>query len=88
LPIDAGIGDAGRSRLGTPGRLVTDGVMGGVSAVRISRETSDGRRALCLHGDVSPEHNGGLVPVGLDPATQGYLDASAYTRLRGRASAG
>ena len=43
----------GHSRLGTPWRLVTDRVMGGVSTGRVSFEEIQGRRCLCLSGDVS-----------------------------------
>jgi len=82
LLIDDFADPEGLSRLGTPWRLVTDGVMGGVSAGRLSMEVIDERHALCMHGDVSLENNGGFVQVILDLATQGYLDASSYTGIR------
>ncbi len=72
----------GPSRLGTPWRLVTDGVMGGVSAGALSRAEIDGRSALCLQGEVSLENNGGFVQAALDLAPEGYLDASTYTGIR------
>ncbi len=72
----------GLSRLGTPWRLVTDGVMGGVSTADLSWAEIDGRRALCLRGAVSLANNGGFVQAALDLAPRGYLDASAYQGLR------
>jgi hypothetical protein len=72
----------GPSRLGTPWRLVTDGVMGGASAGGLSRAQIDGRRALCLRGEVRLENNGGFVQVALDLAPEGDLDASDYTGIR------
>jgi len=72
----------GPSRLGTPWRLVTDGVMGGVSAGELSLSLVDGRRALCLRGEVRLENNGGFVQAALDLAPRGDLDARAYTGIR------
>ena len=72
----------GPSRLGTPWRLVTDAVMGGVSAGGLSSGQIDGRRALCLRGEVRLENNGGFVQATLDLAPEGDLDASAYTGIR------
>ncbi|MFZ0790078.1 MAG: CIA30 family protein [Chromatiaceae bacterium] len=72
----------GPSRLGTPWRLVTDGVMGGLSAGGLSFEQIDGRRALCLRGEVRLENNGGFVQAALDLAPEGDLDASAYAGVR------
>jgi len=72
----------GPSRLGTPWRLVTDGVMGGLSAGGLSLGQIDGRRALCLRGEVRMENNGGFVQAALDLAPEGDLDASAYTGIR------
>ena len=65
----------GPSRLGTPWRLVTDGVIGGVSAGRLSWGQIDGRRALCMQGEVRLENNGGFVQAALDLAPGGDLDA-------------
>lgn len=72
----------GPSRLGTPWRLVTDGVMGGLSAGRLSFEQIQGRGALCLRGEVRLENNGGFVQAALDLAPEGDLDASAYAGVR------
>jgi len=72
----------GLSRLGTPWRLVTDQVMGGVSSAALQRRTLDGRRALCLQGNVSLANNGGFVQVNLDLSRSGPLDASHFTGVR------
>ncbi len=53
LLIDDFENNDGLSRLGTPWRLVTDRVMGGVSAGWMSLKEIDGRRALCMNGDLS-----------------------------------
>jgi hypothetical protein len=82
LLIDDFVDADGPSRLGTPWRLVTDGVMGGVSAGSLSLGQIDGRRALCLQGEVRLENNGGFVQAALDLAPGGDLDASAYTGVR------
>jgi hypothetical protein len=82
LLIDDFAVTGGPSRLGTPWRLVTDGVMGGVSAGGLSLAQIDGRRALCLRGEVRLENNGGFVQAALDLAPRGDLDASAYTGIR------
>ena len=42
---------------------MTDQVMGGVSTGRISFEEIEGRRCLCLDGDVSLDNNGGFIQV-------------------------
>jgi hypothetical protein len=80
--IDDFTGDDGRSELGTPWRLFTDGVMGGVSTGRMTRAEVGGRSALCLEGDVRLENNGGFVQLSLDLAPAGTLDASGYTGVR------
>ncbi|EGV28159.1 NADH:ubiquinone oxidoreductase complex I intermediate-associated protein 30 [Thiorhodococcus drewsii AZ1] len=73
----------GRSRLGTHWRLVTDTVMGGVSSARMSFTAANGRRALCVEGEVKLEHNGGFLQANLDLTNQGRpLDASDFTGLR------
>jgi hypothetical protein len=82
LLIDDFAQGEGPSRLGTHWRLVTDGVMGGLSTGRVSREEVDGRRALCLSGEVSLENNGGFVQVALDLDPAGYLDAGRYAGVR------
>lgn len=73
----------GRSRLGTYWRLVTDTVMGGVSSARMSFTAADGRRALCVEGEVKLEHNGGFLQVNLDLTSRGQpLDAADFVGLR------
>jgi hypothetical protein len=80
--IDDFAGLAGVSRLGTPWRLVTDQVMGGVSQGHMARTLVGGRPALCLRGDVSLENNGGFVQVNLDLAPAGSFDASGFRGVR------
>jgi hypothetical protein len=73
----------GRSRLGTRWRLVTDRVMGGVSTARMTLDTQDGRRVLCVEGDIRLEQNGGFVQVNLDLTRAGApLDAGRFTGVR------
>ena len=82
LLIDDFTSEDGLSRLGTPWRLVTDRVMGGVSVGQMARQQTDGHHALCLQGAVSLENNGGFVQAALDLAPAGYLDAHGYTGIR------
>jgi hypothetical protein len=82
LLIDDFAAPDGRSRLGTPWRLVTDQVMGGVSRGQMARRVVDGRPALCLAGAVSLANNGGFVQVNLDLAPWGLRDASAFDGVR------
>lgn len=71
--------DAARSVHGGTWRAVSDQVMGGVSQANMRRIKTDGRDALCLHGEVSLENNGGFVQINLDLATEGPWDARGYT---------
>jgi hypothetical protein len=75
-----------RSMLGTPWRLVTDQVMGGLSRGQMRRGESQGRRALCLSGAVSLANNGGFLQVNLalgpNGSQDGTLDASRYFGVR------
>ena len=80
--IDDFASDEGRSRLGTPWRLVTDRVMGGVSDAAMALREVDGRRALCMQGEVSLENNGGFVQVNVDLARDGFFDASGFDGVR------
>ena len=82
LLIDDFSRDDGRSLLGTPWRLVTDRVMGGLSDGRMRVGEQQGRRALCLTGAVSLANNGGFVQVNLDLSADGVLDASQLTGVR------
>ncbi|MCU0841379.1 MAG: CIA30 family protein [Thiobacillaceae bacterium] len=67
------------SNLGTPWRLVSDTVMGGVSAGRLEPVVLEGRPCLRLTGMVSLENQGGFLQMSLDLGPDGELDASAYT---------
>ncbi|WP_438951327.1 CIA30 family protein [Porticoccus sp.] len=70
LPAD---GNAGQWR------LVTDGVMGGLSEGTLTRETIGNRLALRIHGRVSLENNGGFLQMALDlSADQTAVDGSAW----------
>ena len=82
LLIDGFTDNDGLSALGTPWCLVTDRVMGGVSAGRMSREQIDGRQALCMRGDVSLDNNGGFIQLSLDLNPVGFLDASRYSGIQ------
>ena len=81
LLIDDFENDDGLSQLGTPWRLVTDRVMGGVSTGRMSLTKIGGRRALCMKGDLSLKNNGGFVQTILDLGTTRYFNASSYTGI-------
>ena len=59
-------------------RLVTDNVMGGVSAGQLTAEEIDSRPCLRLRGNVSTENNGGFIQAALDLSTEQLRDASAY----------
>lgn len=58
-------------------RLVTDGVMGGVSKGRLVADESAGRDCMQLSGQVSTANNGGFIQAAAD------LPASAAARLGG-----
>lgn len=67
-----------RTGLGTEWRVMTDTVMGGVSAGRIEPTLVAGRPCLRLRGEVSLENNGGFVQASLDLDPSGALDARDY----------
>lgn len=79
--IDARTSNDFRSALGTEWRLVTDGVMGGVSRGRLSTDVKEGRPCLRLSGEVSIENNGGFIQAALPLAEDGVYDASAFDGL-------
>ena len=65
--------------IGTPWRIFTDQVMGGVSEGTMARETVAGRPAIRMRGEVSLENNGGFVQISLDLAPDGEtVDVSAW----------
>ncbi len=73
----------GTSRLGTNWAAVTDGVMGGVSQMRMSVETLDGVRCYRMLGRVSTENRGGFIQMALPlTANRSDLDGSAYRGVR------
>ena len=75
-------GSAGlESSLGTPWRLITDGVMGGVSRGELALDNIAGRACLRLQGDVKLENSGGFIQAALDVANTSAADASAYRGL-------
>jgi hypothetical protein len=74
---DRSTGDL-RTASGSSWRLVTDGVMGGVSRGRLEVDRIEGRPCLCLRGDVSLDNNGGFIQAALDLRSQGPFDASGY----------
>jgi hypothetical protein len=65
------------SRSGASWRLVTDGVMGGVSSGTLTLASMDNRDCLRLQGNVRLENNGGFVQaaVDIDAATAAKLPA-------------
>jgi hypothetical protein len=63
---------------GSSWRLVTDTVMGGVSAGQLTVEEIDGRPCLRLRGEVRTENNGGFIQAALDLETLPIRDASAF----------
>jgi hypothetical protein len=68
-----------QSTLGTQWRLITDGVMGGVSSGTLGTGQREGRNCLRLQGEVSLENSGGFIQAALQLAQSGVLDASGYT---------
>ncbi len=62
-------------------RLITDTVMGGLSAGTLQRDRVDGRTCLRLRGQVRLENNGGFVQMATDLGAAGSLDASTYRGL-------
>jgi hypothetical protein len=67
-----------QSNLGTQWRLITDGVMGGVSSGTLGIDQREGRGCLRLQGKVSIENSGGFIQAALELAPSGVMDASAW----------
>lgn len=67
--------------LGGSWRLVTDGVMGGLSSGNITHDEIEGRACLRLRGDVRLENRGGFLQAALDIQQTAAADASAYRGL-------
>ena len=69
------------SNKGTEWRLVTDGVMGGVSQGNLRLDTHRDRDCLRLEGAVSTTNNGGFVQMAVDLDASKSFDASSYEGL-------
>lgn len=79
-PIMAGTGTA--DGLDLPWTVVSDAVMGGMSAGQMTRDPTHGRAALRLTGQVSLQNNGGFLQLASDLAPgAGVLNASDWTGL-------
>ena len=70
-----------QSVLGGSWRMVTDGVMGGLSSGELSLDSIDNKVCLHLRGDVRLENNGGFVQAALDVEDTEAADASQYHGL-------
>ena len=81
LTIDDRRSGALAATLGGSWRMVTDGVMGGVSSGTLSLDSIDGKACLRLQGDVRLENNGGFIQAALDIKNTEAADASGYTGL-------
>jgi hypothetical protein len=66
------------TQTGLQWRLLTDGVMGGVSAGQLVPDRYLDRKCLRLSGDVSTHNNGGFIQMTLDLAANGIFDASSW----------
>jgi hypothetical protein len=67
-----------RSTLGSEWRIVTDGVMGGVSQGQLSVDEVEGSPCLRLRGDVNLENNGGFVQAVQDLPQDSLQNVSDY----------
>ncbi len=70
-----------RAALGTEWRLVTDGVMGGVSSGKLVLDVKEGKHCLRLSGKVSLDNNGGFIQAALPLPPAGDFDASGFSGL-------
>lgn len=62
-------------------RLVTDGVMGGVSRGETGMIEADGKSCIELKGNVSTENNGGFIQVAMDIDKQQAKMASQHAGI-------
>jgi len=69
------------STLGNNWRIITDGVMGGLSSGELSLATIDNKACLRLQGDVSLANSGGFIQAALDIGATAAADASSYAGL-------
>jgi hypothetical protein len=67
--------------LGGSWRLITDGVMGGLSSGEIAQDEIEGRGCLRLRGNVRLENRGGFLQAALDIQRTAAADASGYQGL-------
>ncbi len=67
-----------RATSGTAWRLITDGVMGGVSNGRLSVDVVDDQNCLRLEGEVKLENNGGFIQAALDLTQDTLIDIQSY----------
>ena len=67
------------SSYGPAWRLISDGVMGGVSEGRLSVDEVEGRPCLRLRGEVRLENSGGFLQAALDTDGEAPLDATGYS---------
>ena len=80
--IDDLSGDFPTASAGTRWQMLSDAVMGGISAGRISRAVIDARPAIRLQGKVSLDNNGGFIQIALDLAPDGAtIDAAAFSGI-------
>lgn len=66
------------SEVDTSWRLITDGVMGGLSSGTLSKNSVEGRPCMRLRGDVSLKNNGGFIQAAVDIGSTPAANASAY----------
>lgn len=69
------------SNMGSEWRLVTDGVMGGVSKGNMSLDKHQDKQCLRMTGQVSTENNGGFIQMALDLNDGNAFDASRFEGL-------
>jgi len=81
LLIDDRRNDDTQSSIGSPWRLITDSVMGGVSGGSLSPDCIDGRSCLRLRGTVQLENSGGFIQAALDIGQTQASNASGYGGL-------
>lgn len=67
--------------LGGSWRLITDGVMGGLSSGSLVQDEIEGRSCLRLYGNVRLENRGGFLQAALDIQQTAASDASGYQGL-------
>lgn len=70
-----------QTQSGSEWRLLTDGVMGGVSEGQLSPATIEDYPCLRMRGDVKLDNNGGFVQATLNLSKQTVKDIEAFTGL-------